>query len=123
MARILVIDDNPAIRQVMQCCLPGMGHAVTTAPDGETGLKLATVDAVDLVLLDVDMPRLNGLSVCKALKDDPARRHIPVVMMTGRPTSELRRRVLDAGATTLLEKPFTWEALSEELNRCLPVVL
>jgi CheY-like chemotaxis protein len=120
MARILVIDDNPAIRQVLQCCLPGFGHLVSVAEDGPEGLLAATVESTDLILIDVDMPLMDGITVCETLKRDPMRRHIPVLIMTGRPTHEIRRLAFDAGAMAVLSKPFTWEVLLEEFSRHLP---
>jgi CheY-like chemotaxis protein len=120
MARILVIEDSAAIRQAMAVCLPGVGHSVVMASDGEMGLELADAQSVDLVLLDVEMPRVNGLVVCETLKRDPARRHIPVLMMTGRPTPEILAHARQAGALMILEKPFTLDELLDALSRHLP---
>ena len=120
MARILVIDDNASIRSAMEVGLPGFGHSVTVAPDGEAGLKLAEAEHVDLILLDVEMPQMGGLAVCEALKRDPARCHVPVLMMTGRPSPEITILAQKAGALAVVEKPFTWEELMEHFIRCLP---
>ncbi len=120
MARILVVDDSASMRQVMTTCLPGLGHTVVVAPDGETALEMAETHAVDLVLLDFEMPGMNGLSLCEALKRDRARRHLPVLMMTGRPTRELVARARQAGALAVLSKPFTWYELLELFSRHLP---
>jgi CheY-like chemotaxis protein len=120
MARILVIDDNATMRQIMALCLPALGHTVVVAPDGETGLKLADAQTVDLILMDVDMPRMGGISVCAALKRDPARRHLPVLMMTGRPTVEVLTQARQAGALVVLEKPFTLDELLDALSLHLP---
>ncbi len=120
MARILVIDDNASIRSALELGLPGFGHSVTVAHDGEAGLKLAEAQWVDLVLLDVEMPRMGGLAVCEALKRDPVRRHLPVLLMTGRPSPEIAILAQKAGALAVVEKPFTWEELMEHFTRCLP---
>jgi CheY-like chemotaxis protein len=120
MARVLVVDDSPAIRQALASCLPGFGYDVVVAPDGETGLERSGEAPVDLILLDVDLPRMSGLSVCAALKQDPERRHIPVVMMTGRLTPETVRQARQAGAIAVLGKPFTCDELLAEFTRHLP---
>ena len=120
MARILVIDDSLFMRQVMQSCLPGLGHSVKVAEDGEIGLRLADADSVDIVLLDVEMPRLTGIAVCEELKRDPSRNHLPVLMMTGRLTPEIENSARAAGAAAVLIKPFSLERLQQEFARNLP---
>ncbi len=121
MARILVIDDSALIRETLASCLPSLGHMVLVAPDGESGLAKADPAWVDLVLLDVELPRMSGLTVCQILKADEDRRIIPVVMMTGRPTAEIRRQAAGAGAANLLVKPFALGQLAEEIDRHLAV--
>lgn len=120
MAHILVIDDNHAIRQVLSTCLPDFGHTVSVAEDGAIGLELALRLSADLILLDVEMPRVDGIAVCTALKRDPARSHIPVLMMTGNLSHEVLSRARLAGALAVLSKPFTWDELAVEFNRHLP---
>ncbi len=121
MARILVIDDSVHIRESLAACLPVLGHTVILAADGETGLAKADAEWVDLVLLDVELPRMSGLSVCMALKADGSRQGLPVVMMTGRPTVEIQRQSATAGAATLLAKPFALNQLTAEIDRQLAV--
>jgi two-component system chemotaxis response regulator CheY len=120
MARILVVDDNPAIRHIMGSCLPMFGHVVTLAEDGIVALERADALSTDLILLDIDMPRMNGITVCETLKRDPARTHISILMMTGRMSAEVEARARRAGAAVVLDKPFTWERLEQELSRHLP---
>ena len=120
MARILVIDDNSAMLRALETGLTGFGHTVTVAADGAEGLKLADAQSVELVLLDVEMPRMSGLAVCEALKRDPTRRHLPVLMMTGRPSPGMVILAQKAGALAVVEKPFTWEELMEQFSRHLP---
>lgn len=120
MARILVIDDNSSMREVLATCLPEYGHTVVEASDGVDGLKLADPQVVDLVLMDVEMPRMNGISVCETLKGDPARRQMPVLLMTGRPSRDVVQHARKAGAQAVLGKPFTWDELFAEFDRHLP---
>lgn len=117
MARILVIDDYPAILTLLQLTLARAGHEVATAGDGESGLKLAGTMKPDLVLLDVDMPDGDGLAVCRTLKRDPAMAHIPVLMMTGRFRAKVLERSRVAGAFGVLPKPFRGDLLLEEIER------
>ena len=120
MAHILVIDDNHSIRHVLATCLPTVGHTVSVAEDGEVGLEMASGLSTDLILLDVDMPKLGGIAVCETLKRDPARCHIPVLMMTGNLNHEVLSDAKKAGALAILSKPFTWDQLEMEFERHLP---
>lgn len=120
MARILVIDDSPSMREVLGTCLPEFGHSVVLAADGADGLALADPATVDLILSDVEMPYMGGISMCESLKRDLARRHVPVLLMTGRLSAEVRRQAVQAGACAVLEKPFAWDELLTELGRNMP---
>lgn len=115
MARILVVDDYPAILTLLQLMLAAAGHEVLTANDGLTGLDLASRAKPDLVLIDVDMPERCGMSVCGELKRDPATMHIPVLMMTGRLCVETIELAREAGASAVLPKPFSRAGLLEEI--------
>ncbi len=119
MARILVVDDYPAILTMLQLMLAAAGHEVLTANDGLTGLNLAGGVKPDLVLLDVDMPERCGISVCGELKRDPATMHIPVLLMTGRPCVETIEHAREVGALAVLPKPFSRAGLLEEIARAL----
>jgi twitching motility two-component system response regulator PilG len=120
MALILVADDNASLRLAMECCLPSMGFRVALAEDARRALELIAAEPPDLIMLDVDMPEVDGITFCTALKSDPLRSHIPIVIMTGRANPEIRRRALAAGAIFLLEKPFTFEAVQSIFERHLP---
>ena len=123
MSRILVIDDNEAIRHVLATFLPSFGHTVTVAESGEAGLDAADGVLTDLILVDVEMPRMSGIAVCETLKRDPRRSHIPVLMMTGNLARDVAYRAKRAGAIGVLGKPFTWEQLIDHFSRHLPAVV
>ena len=106
MARILVVDDTPSVRLTLEFCLQLDGHGVALAADGRTALQIAAGQKIDLIILDVNMPGMNGFAVCQALKSNPAVRHIPVVMMTSIPTSAIVSKALACGAAEMLSKPF-----------------
>lgn len=119
MACILLIDDHEPVRLSLDFYLSGLGHAVLCAQDGIHGLELASERPIDVILLDVDMPRMNGFSVCAVLQSDPKLRRVPVVMMTGRATQDVHDRAMAAGAKALLRKPFDLELLQTTLSGCL----
>lgn len=119
MARILVVDDYPAILGLLEATLVTAGHEVLTADDGAGGRELASRMKPDLVLLDVDMPDLDGTTVCADLKREPITMHIPVLLMTGRMCWDVLDRARRAGAHGLVAKPFLRDRLLEEVARVL----
>ena len=120
MARILVVDDYPAILGMLELMLAAAGYEVVTAIDGAAGLELAGRLRPDLVLLDVDMPDMDGMAVCTHLKGDPATRHIPVLLMTGRLCTGILEQARQVGAFGVLSKPFFHIRLLEEVARAMP---
>lgn len=110
-ARILVVDDIPTNVKLLEARLTAEYFDVLTASDGPTALALAASEAPDLILLDVMMPGMDGLEVCRCLKADSATRHIPVVMVTALTDVGDRVRGLEAGADDFLSKPVNEVAL------------
>ncbi len=108
---ILVIDDYPSVLVTLEYYLPTIGYSVVTAPDGPTGLEIASQAKVDLILLDFDMPFMAGISVCEAIRASPTLNHIPVIMITGRASRESMERGLAAGANAVVTKPFDFRFL------------
>lgn len=115
--RVLVVDDNPSVLRSLEFYLPGIGFDVVSAGDGHSALRLAAEGEVQLILLDVDMPGMNGFAVCRALRADPVLRWLPVVMMTGRSSREVTQEGLAAGARAVLAKPFDFDLLESTLNQ------
>ena len=104
-ARILVIDDIDANVRLLEAKLTADYYEVLTATDGVTGLAIAASEQPDIILLDVMMPGMDGFQVCRRLKEDPATRHIPVVLVTALDGRADRIAGLDAGADEFLTKP------------------
>ena len=106
MARILVIDDDQAIAELVKVNLELLGHQVTCAADGVKGLALAQQNRPDLVILDVMMPDLDGFTVCQRLRQNPATHPLPVLMLTALGMTKDKVTGFDSGADDYLVKPF-----------------
>jgi len=107
MAKILVVEDERDLRQVLDYNLAQAGHEVLLAETGTEGLSLAREQRPDLILLDLMLPDLAGTEVCKSLKDTPATRSVPVVMVTAK-GEEIDRVVgFELGADDYIVKPFS----------------
>jgi two-component system cell cycle response regulator len=104
-AKILVVDDLPANVRLLEAKLTADYYDVICAYDGPTALAMAAAEQPDIILLDVMMPGLDGFQVCRRLKDDPATRHIPVVLVTALDGRQDRIGGLECGADEFLTKP------------------
>ena len=104
-ARILVVDDVDTNVRLLEAKLTIEYYDVLTCRDGASALEIARIEQPDLILLDVMMPSMDGFETCRKLKDDPATRHIPVVLVTALDGREDRMRGLEAGADDFLSKP------------------
>ncbi len=106
MKRILVVDDLPENVFMLQDRLENEGYEVVTAYDGKTGIAKASCDMPDLILLDVMMPEMTGIEVCRILKENPATTDIPIIMVTAKSSAEDVKEGLDSGAFDYIKKPF-----------------
>lgn len=119
MARILVVEDETDLRQVIEFNLVAAGHEVETAPTGSEGLRRARERKPDLVLLDIMLPDITGLDVCRQLKADPATQGVAVVLLTAR-GEEIDRVVgFEIGADDYVVKPFSVRELTLRINAIL----
>jgi len=116
-ARVLVVDDEPAVRASLERALVAGGYAVTLAGDGEEALDRLVAGRFDLVVLDVMMPRLDGLEVARRLR--AAGDRTPVLMLTARDAVDDRVAGLEAGADDYLVKPFALKELRARLRALL----
>jgi two-component system, OmpR family, response regulator MprA len=115
--RILVVDDEPAVRESLRRALQLEGYDVDLAGDGEEALARLRADSVDAIVLDVSMPRLDGLETCRRLRS--AGDNVPVLMLTARDEVSDRVAGLDAGADDYVVKPFALEELLARLRALL----
>jgi two-component system, cell cycle response regulator DivK len=120
MARILVIDDNELNRELMARRLARRGHSVDTAPDAEQGLSTATASRPDLILMDIELPRIDGWEATRRLKAGPDTRSIPVIALTAHAMPEYRERSLEAGCDEYESKPVDFPRLIDSIARLLP---
>lgn len=118
---VLVIDDNQAVRRLLRHIMEREGHRVIEARDGTEGLALLEESHADLVLLDLDMPKMGGLEVCQLIKKHPNTRLVPVVIITGRSAEQARRQAWEIGADDFLTKPFQNADVTTRCNSLLRV--
>ncbi len=118
MKRILVADDDRSALMLMEAALRGAGFSVTVAADGEQAMEKFARGAFDLVMLDIDMPRRNGLEVCAALRQQ-AGELLPIVMVTGMDEVESVDAAYRAGATDFISKPISWALIAHRVRYML----
>lgn len=118
--RIVYVEDNPAnfvlVRKVLEV---GREHVVEQAVSGEQGLEHILAAPPDLILLDLDLPGMSGLSLAEQLKADPRVQRIPIVAISASVMKEERRQALEAGCAWFLEKPFDIQELRRAVAEAL----
>jgi len=119
MSRILAVDDSASMRQMVSFTLKAAGYDVTEAEDGLAALNIARQQKFSLVLADVNMPNMDGLSLVRALRGLPEYKFTPLLMLTTESTPEKKAEGKSAGATGWLVKPFNPEQLIATIQRVL----
>jgi two-component system chemotaxis response regulator CheY len=109
MARILVIDDEPAIARIVRLLLEPLGHEVLVANDGSRGFAMAQRQAPDLIVLDLMMPVMDGIWLLGMLRSTDQTVSIPVIVLSARSDDETQRQCESFGIKTYLQKPFQAE--------------
>ena len=122
MSRILLVEDDPDIRHLVSYKLARGGFDVDEAADGAGALAAARKHAPDLVILDVRMPRMSGLDVCRELRADPRTARAPIIMLTARARPQDVEQAYAAGATDYVVKPFSPRELQERVETALAKV-
>jgi DNA-binding response OmpR family regulator len=116
---ILVVDDDTAIRDTLAYNLRAEGYHVVTAGDGLGAMEAASVGSVSLILLDLMLPRLDGLEVCRRLRAQPGTATIPILMLTARGEETDKVVGLELGADDYVTKPFTWNEVRARVRALL----
>jgi two-component system, chemotaxis family, chemotaxis protein CheY len=119
MAKILAVDDSAAIRQMVGIALTGAGHQVEQATDGCEALQKAEAGKFDLVITDVHMPGMDGITLVRELRDRDTYKYVPLLVLTTDATTERKRAGKAAGATGWLVKPFNPDRLLATIAKVL----
>jgi two-component system, cell cycle response regulator DivK len=109
MARVLVVEDNPANMTLAKFLLESVGHTVLLATDAETGLTFARMEQPDLILMDIQLPGMDGLQATGILKRDPATSEIPVIALTALAMKGDEERIRAAGCDGYIAKPLAYK--------------
>ena len=119
--KILSIDDSRTIRMIVTRTLKNHDCIVSEASNGEEGLAAAAADKPDVILLDITMPVMDGITMLTKLREDPALKDIPVIMLTAESSRENVSHIARLGVRDYLVKPFKEEQLIEKLGRIIPL--
>jgi two-component system alkaline phosphatase synthesis response regulator PhoP len=117
--KILVVDDEVYLLQILDFSLGAEGYEVVTAEDGEQALQKAKSEQPDLIVLDIMMPKVDGYEACRKLKQDPAMKDVPVILLTAKGRDIDRKLGLEVGADDYITKPFSPNKLLEKIGSFL----
>ena len=117
--RIVVIEDDPSLSEILRIALKGGGYDVSLAADGEVGLKAVMTARTDLVLLDIMLPSMDGYEVCRRIRANAAIRDVPIIMLTAKGEERDVIKGLDLGANDYITKPFSRPILLARIRAVL----
>lgn len=115
--RILTVDDSPSMRALLMHALTAEGFEVEQAEDGEAAFEWLTTNEVDVVITDINMPRLDGFGLIERLRGSARHANRPILVLTTESSDEKKERARDAGATGWIVKPFDAEKLATAVRR------
>ncbi|VAW70047.1 Chemotaxis regulator - transmits chemoreceptor signals to flagellar motor components CheY [hydrothermal vent metagenome] len=119
MANILAVDDSASMRQMVSFTLKGAGHQVTEAADGQEALNKAKSQKFDLIITDVNMPVMDGITFIKHLRNEANYKFTPMLMLTTESTGDKKAQGKAAGATGWIVKPFNPDQLLNTVKKVL----
>jgi len=122
MSKVLVVEDNAANMTLAKFLLESAGHAVLSATNAETGLTMARADKPDLILMDIQLPGMDGLQATALLKADESTRAIPVIALTALAMRGDEERIRAAGCDGYIAKPLAYRDFLKTISTCLPNV-
>jgi len=117
MTKILAVDDSASMRQMVAFTLKSAGYEVTDASDGAEALEIAKKQSFDVVITDVNMPNMDGISLCKELRKLPSFKFTPILMLTTESSTDKKQEGRGAGATGWIVKPFNPDQLLATVNK------
>ncbi|BDA79010.1 response regulator [Leptospira kobayashii] len=115
--KILIIDDSAVFRKIISVHLKNANFELLEANDGLEALKQLSAGTVDLIVSDVNMPNMDGISFIKKIKEDPKHKFTPIIMLTTESQPEKKQQGIDAGAKAWLTKPFSPEELLDTISK------
>ncbi|KTT74647.1 response regulator [Sphingomonas endophytica] len=118
-ASILTVDDSASLRMAIRIALTGAGYTVTEAVDGTDGLAKATSTRFDMIVTDLNMPNMDGLSMIRALREQPSQAGIPIIFLSTESDADMKAQAKAAGATGWLVKPFQPDQLIRVAQKVL----
>ena len=120
MQTLLIVDDEESLRLTLRLRLKDQGFNVLVAEDGETALELLKTNKVDLILLDINMPKMDGYGVIRHIRAQSEHKTTPILVLTTESETDKRNLARDAGATGWMVKPFDPAALIATINKVSP---
>lgn len=117
--KILIVEDNEKNLKLFTRIVLSMGHEVVSARNGEDGLKAAGQEQPDLILSDIQMPKMDGLTVLRKLREGPRTAAIPVIALTSYAMVDDRKRLLEAGFVHYISKPIDMDGFMRDIQRFL----
>jgi two-component system, cell cycle response regulator DivK len=119
MRRILIIEDTPANLELTRAILEGAGHATLSAPSAEQGLRIASTEPVDVILMDMRLPGMDGMTATRLLKENPLTQHIPVIALTASAMKGDEQRMRAGGCSGYVAKPIRYQVLLQAVDDVL----
>ena len=113
---VMIVDDSLTVRKITSRLLARAGFAVSTASDGVDALQVLAEQVPDVILLDIEMPRMDGFEFAKTIKSDPKYQGIPIIMITSRTADKHRNRAAELGVDLYLGKPYQEDELLKHLR-------
>lgn len=117
MAKVLIIEDNESNLYMMRFILSKLGHQILEARDGMMGLKMAQEELPDLILMDIQLPLLDGYTVTKKIRENEKLKNVPIIAVTSYAMVGDREKAISAGCTAYVEKPINPEKFIEEVKK------
>jgi len=117
--RILYVEDNAGNRMLVRRILEAEGYSVVDATDGPTGLTMAMQMNPDLILLDINLPEIDGYDLARRFRDTPGLEHVPILAVTANVMQGDRERTLEAGCDGYIQKPIDVDRLPEQVKAAL----
>jgi two-component system, cell cycle response regulator DivK len=116
---VLIVEDSPEVRDIYSVALEARGYRTMLAPDGAAAIRLATDHPPDLVLMNINMPFVNGADATEILKSHPATEGVPILVISGHSSPTIRETAWEAGCDDYLHKPLQPRQLIAAVSKCI----